>query len=109
MAFIKRAYDISRKKVFTCKTAMPLTNVAEIMHKNSVGSVIVKEGDEVKGIITDHPRGENGFGYDPVFFLPEFNKTVAELTDQEKHAVSHRGRAAGVMKDLVKNQNIILS
>ena len=39
-------------------------------------------------------RGTTGFGYDPIIFLPEFNKTVAELTEEEKNAISHRGKAA---------------
>ena len=45
------------------------------------------------GEIIDSPRGTGGFGYDPYFYLPEFAKTAAELTAQEKNAVSHRGRA----------------
>ena len=47
-----------------------------------------------EGVIIREPRGENGFGYDPVFLLPEFGKTMAELSDAEKNRVSHRGRAA---------------
>ncbi len=45
------------------------------------------------GVIVDEPRGENGFGYDPYFLLPEFGKTAAELTPDEKNAISHRGQA----------------
>ena len=52
MAFIKKAYDISRKKVFFCETGDSLTKIANTMHMNNVGSVIVKEGDLIKGIIT---------------------------------------------------------
>lgn len=52
MAFIKKAYDISRKKVFFCETGDLLTKIANTMHMNNVGSVIVKEGDLIKGIIT---------------------------------------------------------
>ena len=47
-----------------------------------------------EGVIIAAPRGENGFGYDPVFLLPEYGKTMAELSDAEKNRVSHRGRAA---------------
>ena len=47
-----------------------------------------------EGVIIGAPRGENGFGYDPVFLLPEFGKTMAELSDAEKNRASHRGRAA---------------
>src|SRR4030043_156382 len=49
--------------------------------------------EEKKGIITFEPKGENGFGYDPVFYLPEFRKTVAELPDRQKNKISHRGKA----------------
>jgi XTP/dITP diphosphohydrolase len=47
----------------------------------------------VDGVIISQPRGENGFGYDPIFFLPQLGKTAAELTNDEKNAVSHRGMA----------------
>jgi XTP/dITP diphosphohydrolase len=49
---------------------------------------------ECRGIIAFEPKGENGFGYDPVFYLPELEKTMAELTLDEKNEVSHRGQAA---------------
>ncbi len=45
------------------------------------------------GLITQHPVGENGFGYDPIFFYPDLGKTFAELTSEEKNRVSHRGKA----------------
>ena len=48
---------------------------------------------EVKGIITLQEKGENGFGYDPVFYLPELNQTFAQLTLEEKNRISHRARA----------------
>ena len=49
---------------------------------------------ECPGIITLEPCGEQGFGYDPIFYLPELGKTMAELSLPEKNRVSHRGRAA---------------
>ena len=49
---------------------------------------------ECEGVITLEPRGEKGFGYDPIFYLPELDKTMAELSLEEKNKVSHRGRAA---------------
>ncbi|HOJ39883.1 MAG TPA: RdgB/HAM1 family non-canonical purine NTP pyrophosphatase [bacterium] len=48
---------------------------------------------EVEGVITEKPRGQGGFGYDPVFELPHLKKTFAELTLQEKNQYSHRARA----------------
>jgi len=47
----------------------------------------------IEGVITDEPRGHNGFGYDPIFFVPEFNCTMAEMTSTQKHSISHRARA----------------
>ena len=48
---------------------------------------------EVEGIIVDERCGDGGFGYDPIFFYPPFNKTLAEVTAEEKNSVSHRGKA----------------
>ena len=49
----------------------------------------------------------NGFGYDPIFYVPEFGKTTAELTEEEKNQVSHRGKALQLMKEeLKKYENI---
>jgi len=58
--------------------------------------------ETVRGMITEEPRGSNGFGYDPLFLLPSFGLTMAELPDATKDEVSHRGRAAhrlGVLLD----------
>jgi XTP/dITP diphosphohydrolase len=49
---------------------------------------------ECRGLIVFEPKGENGFGYDPVFYLPEFDKTMAELPLEVKNQISHRGKAA---------------
>jgi XTP/dITP diphosphohydrolase len=64
------------------------------------------DGDQVfqaegitEGRIVDHPRGKRGFGYDPVFLLPELNQTYAELTPAKKNRLSHRGKA---LKKFVK-------
>jgi len=57
---------------------------------------------KLHGEITREPSGENGFGYDPIFFVPQFNKTLAELTPDEKNSISHRGEALRQMLDYVK-------
>ena len=49
---------------------------------------------ECPGIITSTPKGYNGFGYDPIFYLPDFGKTMAEISVEEKNELSHRARAA---------------
>lgn len=48
---------------------------------------------QAEGIILDRPRGSNGFGYDPLFYFPQLQKTFAELTPEEKASYSHRGEA----------------
>ena len=60
--------------------------------------VAMAEG-QVAGIIMDEPRGENGFGYDPHFLIPELGKTTAELTPDQKNKISHRGRALIAMSE----------
>ena len=62
---------------------------------------LIAEG-EWHGEIALEPRGEGGFGYDPLFWLPELGKMSAELTRDEKHAISHRGRAMKVLLDTLK-------
>lgn len=52
-----------------------------------------------EGLINEEPAGQNGFGYDPVFFFPPLEKTFAELTRTEKSRVSHRGKALGELKE----------
>lgn len=71
------------------------------------GREIVTKG-EVNGRIIDKPEGENGFGYDPVFYCPELGKTFAQADDDEKNSVSHRGRALkalyGELKQVVGDE-----
>jgi XTP/dITP diphosphohydrolase len=57
---------------------------------------IIAEG-EWHGEIIDTPRGQNGFGYDPYFWLPEFGCTAAELASEKKNEISHRGKALAVL------------
>ena len=54
------------------------------------------------GEIVDQPRGEGGFGYDPHFFLPEFGKTSAELSAEQKNRISHRGQALAQLVDILR-------
>lgn len=58
--------------------------------------------DAVEGVITDTPRGEHGFGYDPIFYIPEENATMAELPPMRKNAISHRGKAARRAKEVLR-------
>jgi len=61
------------------------------------GREIVVRG-VIEGIIGYEQRGSNGFGYDPIFFVPEIGKTTSEITEEEKNLVSHRGKALQLMK-----------
>jgi XTP/dITP diphosphohydrolase len=65
-----------------------------------VDNIVTVKG-EVNGIITTEEKGENGFGYDPIFFLPQLNRTFAQLTLEEKNKISHRAQAFTKAKDLI--------
>ncbi|HEX6481129.1 MAG TPA: XTP/dITP diphosphatase [Ktedonobacteraceae bacterium] len=66
------------------------------------GSTRLVEG-VIEGEIADAPRGERGFGYDPIFLVPEIGMTTAELTAEDKNRISHRGRAAQLARILLEN------
>ncbi|MBA0185909.1 XTP/dITP diphosphatase [Pectobacterium versatile] len=56
-----------------------------------------------QGVLTHEAAGSGGFGYDPIFFVPELGKTAAELTREEKNAQSHRGQALRLLLDALRN------
>jgi len=64
------------------------------------GRVEITEG-ACEGRITREPRGEHGFGYDPVFYVPEYGCTMAELPPEIKNRISHRARAAAVASEIL--------
>jgi XTP/dITP diphosphohydrolase len=66
------------------------------------GKIILTARDTVEGRMIREPRGENGFGYDPLFFINEKGKTTAELSPDEKHAISHRGKALLHLREMMK-------
>lgn len=57
----------------------------------------------MEGIIGYEIKGENGFGYDPIFFLPEYGKTSAEISPEEKNKISHRGKALRMIAEKLNN------
>ena len=66
------------------------------------GDVLTAEGT-MEGRIGYEERGENGFGYDPIFYLPEFACTSAELSPKEKNSISHRGKALRALREKLDN------
>ncbi|RIX50512.1 RdgB/HAM1 family non-canonical purine NTP pyrophosphatase [Paenibacillus nanensis] len=62
------------------------------LYDPATGEFVEAEGT-VDGVITDRPHGDGGFGYDPLFWLPQLGRGIAELTKEEKGAISHRGEA----------------
>jgi XTP/dITP diphosphohydrolase len=63
--------------------------------------------DEACGRLLDHPRGEGGFGYDPIFYYEPLGKTFAELTEEEKAIVGHRGRAFRQLTQWLKGSRLL--
>jgi XTP/dITP diphosphohydrolase len=70
------------------------------------GRVLLTARDTVEGTILRSPRGSNGFGYDPLFFVSELGKTTAELSPDEKHRISHRGKALRRLRELMEAHHL---
>ncbi|KRL38776.1 XTP/dITP diphosphatase [Liquorilactobacillus uvarum] len=82
---------------------VPLSKRTAVFHTSLVVTSTSKEPliveGNVKGLILTKKQGEDGFGYDPLFYLPELKKTFAELTPAEKNKVSHRGKAVQALNE----------
>ena len=70
------------------------------------GEVVHSETGKVHGYIDDSPKGTNGFGYDPIFFIPSKNQTMAELPEEVKNDISHRANALKPMLKWIE-ENLI--
>ena len=70
------------------------------------GEVITTRGT-IEGVIAKEPAGTNGFGYDPIVYVPEYGMTTGQMEPEQKNAISHRGKALMVMKKILKERNII--
>ena len=57
---------------------------------------------EVCGVLHEKPMGDGGFGYDPIFYVPEFGMTTAQMTKEQKNSISHRGKASRAMAEKLK-------
>ncbi len=80
---------------FEQKTARFISCVSVLMPSGETKSFI----GECEGYITDEKRGTNGFGFDPLFWVEDYKKTFAEITDEEKNKISHRRRALQKLKE----------
>ena len=69
---------------------------------SSNGEILITNTGEIKGSITNTLKGVNGFGYDPIFFIDHLNKTMAQLTKEEKNTVSHRAKALIPILEFIK-------
>lgn len=88
---LENVADPDRTARFRCCMALVLPD----------GREFVTEG-AMEGIIAREPKGINGFGYDPILFIPEYNRTSAELSSEEKNNISHRGEALRKMIEVIK-------
>jgi len=101
-------YDIKNNYILDKLKGVPVEErsarfVCAIALAKPDGSAITKRAT-IEGYIGYEIRGENGFGYDPIFMVPEFDKTTAELSIEEKNKISHRAKALMAMKEeLLKN------
>ena len=84
--------DTARQARFVSAVCLTFPDGREIMTRG-----------EVEGVILRAPRGEGGFGYDPIFFLPERDASMAELSAEEKNEISHRARALSALREKLKN------
>ncbi|GGF89568.1 XTP/dITP diphosphatase [Paenibacillus aceti] len=90
-------------------TDQPLLSTARFvchlaLYDPATGQFIEAEGS-VGGWITADPAGAGGFGYDPLFYLPEYEKTMAELSIEEKQAISHRGAALRLLAEKLEQRD----
>jgi non-canonical purine NTP pyrophosphatase (RdgB/HAM1 family) len=84
--------DNERTARFVCVLAL----------SDPTGRIILTARDSVEGTLLRSPRGSNGFGYDPLFLIRELGKTTAELAPEEKHRISHRGKALRRLRELMQ-------
>lgn len=71
------------------------------------GKIVARSQGTIEGRITFNYQGQNGFGYDPLFYVSEKGRTTAQLAPEEKNAISHRGQAIRAMKQILVQEKII--
>ena len=87
---------------FVCSLAVVDAPVDAAARRADLAAVLFTCEGTVEGEIAPHPRGANGFGYDPIFYFPPYGRTLGEVTDAEKLAVSHRGQAFRLLRDWLR-------
>lgn len=101
------SYDIKNNYILDQLKDVPREDrsarfVCAIAFVDAEGKVITKRAT-IEGYIGYEIRGENGFGYDPIFMVPEYDKTTAELSIEEKNEISHRAKALNAIKEELLN------
>lgn len=91
---IERLHGVPDEK----RTARFVCAIAAVMPDGT----ILSTNESMEGQIGYEISGQNGFGYDPIFFLPEFGKTAAELSEEEKNRISHRGKALRAIEKMIR-------
>jgi XTP/dITP diphosphohydrolase len=91
LTLLKRVPKEARTARFVCCLCLASTE-----------EVLVQTRGTLEGLIAEKEIGQNGFGYDPIFFVPSLNKTVGQLTPEEKNAISHRGEAIRKLKSMLE-------
>lgn len=98
-ALLDRLEGVEKEKRtarFVCAIAAVLPDKTELVTRQTM-----------EGYIGDEPEGENGFGYDPIFYLDEFGCSSAALSREQKNAISHRGKGLHAMKELLRARGSI--
>jgi XTP/dITP diphosphohydrolase len=93
-------YDALRSKGTVASPARFVCSVALVRGRD----ILFETEGAVKGRIALEPRGEGGFGYDPIFFYPPLGRTLAEIEPEQKAAVSHRGRAFRALREYLERR-----
>lgn len=90
---LEKVADSERTGRFVCVLALA----------DPAGRVVLTARDTVEGKLLREPRGSNGFGYDPLFYVSELGRTTAELPAAEKHRISHRGKAMRQLQGMIRD------
>lgn len=93
---LRNVPDQKRTARFVCVLAL----------SDETGRIVLTARDSMEGRILHVPRGKNGFGYDPLFLVENLGKTNAELPSDEKHRISHRGKALRKLRELMNEAGI---